>query len=309
VNSFGLVHPSPRYSGKFAFHRVPCCYRFYGFRKRWFSPSARITSGPTAPRFLSIAVAESYVCEPRHSLRIFTVKHVNLIYAGATAKLLYATGLAGHSASCFVPRLASAMRTNHPHPHGLPVDSTKTRHWCVESSPPAQATRAAAAGDSEPLANHPRPHGLPDIGQSCRGTGRESSPPARATREAGQEARLGYRIIPARTGYTFLPLMGQVRFNESPPHARATRHFQLYFSVACRIIPARTGYPMASIGIPSSTPNHPHPHGLPKGFRCMYYPLRESSPPARATRNSYDRQIMLTRIIPTRTGYPLPLSR
>jgi hypothetical protein len=205
VNSFGLVHPSPRYSGKFAFHRVPCCYRFYGFRKRWFSPSARITSGPTAPRFLSIAVAESYVCEPRHSLRIFTVKHVNLIYAGATAKLLYATGLAGHSASCFVPRLASAMRTNHPRPHRLPVPQPPgtPNRWRII---PARTGYPRSRARSTPrVSNHPRPHGLPDGVDRDTFEHTESSPPARATQGVPLYVLPPARIIPTRTGYT-LPL-------------------------------------------------------------------------------------------------------
>ena len=166
-----------------------------------------------------------------------------------------------------------------------------------------------------PLSHSPNPsihgssplaRGLRDLGSGDCGAGDGSSPLARGLRHSGARAWGSGRIIPARAGFTYLPVTDVRWTSGSSPLARG-----LQFGGAQRrggqgIIPARAGFTDGSACIEAFQRDHPRSRGVYVRAWRMCSSVTGSSPLARGLHRRQWVSIMGARIIPARAGFTPP---
>ena len=216
-------------------------------------------------------------------------------------------------------------RRDHPRSRGVytgPRTERSGRRWII----PARAgftTSTCATPATE--ADHPRSRGVyaHSLRHGCQPRG--SSPLARGLREGRPCAVLGFRIIPARAGFTLKsretpswrpdhPRSRGVYFDTirakwtvcgSSPLARGLHDLLTQFGEPGGIIPARAGFTDRVCDRRVRSRDHPRSRGvyLPRSSAAMMYP--GSSPLARGLQVGGGGEPVGERIIPARAGFTL----
>ena len=199
-------------------------------------------------------------------------------------------------------RVLSAL-SDHPRSRGVYPATRPGTKSAMGSSPLARGLRQCFQHGPGQRWDHPRSRGVYSTSGRRPSSRGGSSPLARGLRGLHIARTAGWRIIPARAGFTGEPVDEVAQVPGSSPLARGLPRQAGAGGDECRIIPARAGFTPPPGGGPRPGGDHPRSRGVYVACTSLGRPDGGSSPLARGLLPGGAQELLQGGIIPARAGF------